>query len=86
MSDYYNPQRIKNMYQPGDSKPFKLSRSKIDLFVECPKCFYLDRRLGVGRPPGYPFSLNGAVDHLLKQEFVFIEPNQSGTLCKKLTA
>ena len=31
--------------------------------------FHLDRRLGVGRPPGYPFSLNSAVDALLKKEF-----------------
>lgn len=37
--------------------------------MECPRCFYYDRRLGVGRPPGYPFALNSAVDHLLKLEF-----------------
>jgi len=29
----------------------------------------LDRRLGISRPPGYPFTLNSAVDALLKQEF-----------------
>jgi hypothetical protein len=29
----------------------------------------LDRRLGVGRPPGFPFNLNSAVDALLKKEF-----------------
>jgi len=46
-----------------------LSRSKIDLFLNCPRCFYLDRRLGVGQPPGYPMSLNIAVDGLLKKEF-----------------
>ncbi len=69
MSKYYNPIRSRNIYNPDDKKPFKLSRSKIDLFLECPRCFYLDRRLGVGRPPGFPFSLNSAVDALLKQEF-----------------
>lgn len=39
------------------------------MFLECPKCFYLDRRLGVARPsmPGWP--LNSAVDVLLKNEF-----------------
>jgi len=57
------------MYEPGSTEPFKLSRSKVDLFLECPKCFYLDRRLGVSRPPGFPFSLNSAVDTLLKKEF-----------------
>ncbi|OGM90165.1 hypothetical protein A3J77_00695 [Candidatus Wolfebacteria bacterium RBG_13_41_7] len=41
----------------------------MDLFFECPRCFYLDRRLGIGRPPGFPFSLNSAVDRLLKLEF-----------------
>lgn len=69
MSQYYTAQRTKNIYDPKDKKPFKISRSKIDLFVECPRCFYLDRRLGVGRPPGFPFALNSAVDKLLKKEF-----------------
>ncbi|MBZ1356331.1 MAG: PD-(D/E)XK nuclease family protein [Candidatus Nealsonbacteria bacterium] len=68
MSKYYNPQRS-NIYIPGSQKPFRLSRSKIDLFLNCPRCFYLDRRLGVSQPPGYPFSLNSAVDILLKKEF-----------------
>jgi hypothetical protein len=48
---------------------FKISRSKIDLFVNCPRCFYLDRKLGVSQPSGPGFSLNNAVDELLKREF-----------------
>ncbi len=56
-------------YQPGSDKPFKISRSKIDLFVECERCFYLDRRLGIPRPSMPGFSLNSAVDTLLKNEF-----------------
>ncbi|OGY64605.1 MAG: hypothetical protein A3I89_01630 [Candidatus Harrisonbacteria bacterium RIFCSPLOWO2_02_FULL_41_11] len=69
MSKYYNAKRTRNLYNPVSDEPFRLSRSKIDLFLECPRCFYLDRRLGVGRPPGFPFSLNTAVDKLLKKEF-----------------
>ncbi len=69
MSEYYNPKRTRNLYQPKSSAPFKLSRSKLELFLDCPRCFYLDRRLGIGRPPGFPFSLNSAVDTLLKKEF-----------------
>jgi hypothetical protein len=61
--------RTRNIYNPKSGEPFKLSRSKIELFTECPRCFYLDRRLGVGRPPGFPFTLNSAVDTLLKKEF-----------------
>lgn len=69
MSQYYNPNRIRNRYDSESSEPFRLSRSKIDLFIKCPRCFYLDRKLGVAQPPGYPFSLNSAVDKLLKKEF-----------------
>lgn len=69
MSQYYNPKRKKNLYDPQSVETFRLSRSKIDDFIKCPRCFYLDRKLGVAQPPGYPFSLNSAVDKLLKKEF-----------------
>jgi len=68
MSDYYKI-RTNYLFDPHSSNPFRLSRSKIDLFINCPRCFYLDRRLGIKQPPGYPFSLNSAVDKLLKKEF-----------------
>ncbi len=67
MSQYYKPHRNPNWNYGGER--FRLSRSKIDLFKECPKCFYIDNRLGTARPPGYPFALNSAVDALLKKEF-----------------
>jgi len=69
MSQYYNGRRRTYLYVPGTLYPFRISRSKIDLFLNCPRCFYFDRRLGVAQPPGYPFSLNSAVDKLLKKEF-----------------
>lgn len=57
------------LFDPALGTPFPLSRSKVDLFIECQRCFYLDRRLGIGRPQGFPFNLNSAVDALLKTEF-----------------
>jgi RecB family exonuclease len=69
MSDYYSGKRTKNLYNPESTSPFKLSRSKLEQFLNCPRCFYMDRRLGIGQPPGFPFNLNSAVDHLLKKEF-----------------
>ena len=69
MSQYYKPNRPKNLYDPKTPVPFRLSRSKIENFMNCPRCFYLDRRLGVAQPPSFPFSLNSAVDALLKKEF-----------------
>ena len=47
----------------------QLSRSKIELYTECPRCFYLDVARGIPRPSGPPFTLNNAVDALMKAEF-----------------
>ncbi len=77
MSKYYTGKRTRNLFDPLSKVPFKLSRSKIELFVNCPRCFYLDRRLGVGQPPGYPFALNSAVDKLLKKEFDLYREKQT---------
>jgi CRISPR/Cas system-associated exonuclease Cas4 (RecB family) len=77
MSEYYNARRMRGLFDPKSDMPFKVSRSKIDLFLNCPLCFYLDRRLGVSRPPGFPFALNSAVDHLLKKEFDLHRANKT---------
>lgn len=69
MAERVAGKRVRNVFNPAAHEPFKLSRSKVELFLKCPLCFYLDRRLGVGQPPGFPFNLNIAVDHLLKKEF-----------------
>ncbi len=61
----FDPKR----HGPDSATPYAISRSKIDLFHECPRCFYLDQRLGIKRPDSYPLSLNIAVDELLKKEF-----------------
>ena len=61
--------RKRRLFDPGSNTLFPLSRSKLDLYLNCPRCFYLDRRLGIGRPSGPPFTLNNAVDQLLKNEF-----------------
>ncbi len=76
MSDYvkkYNPNRSPDWNYGGPK--WRLSRSKIELFNECPRCFYLDNKLGTGRPRGPAFTLNIAVDTLLKKEFDFHRAN-----------
>lgn len=47
----------------------KLSRTKIELFLGCPRCFWLDIRGVAKRPPGFPFTINNTIDYLLKKEF-----------------
>jgi PD-(D/E)XK nuclease superfamily len=78
MAEYikkYNPNRSAEWNYGGDK--WKLSRSKIEFFVECPRCFYLDNKLGTKRPGMPAFNLNIAVDELCKKEFDTYR--QSGT-------
>jgi CRISPR/Cas system-associated exonuclease Cas4 (RecB family) len=56
-------------YRPGQAEPFKVSRSKIELFTQCPRCFWLDVRLKITRPNSPPFNINKAIDELFKKEF-----------------
>ena len=64
-----NYRRSRNLYDPKSKEPFRISRSRLEKFFNCPRCFYLDRCLGI-EPPSMPsFTLNTAVDALLKKEF-----------------
>lgn len=56
-------------YDKKTAKPFRVSRSKIELYKQCPRCFWLDTRLGIKRPDGPPFNINKAIDELFKKEF-----------------
>lgn len=56
-------------YSPGQKTAFKVSRSKIELFMQCQRCFWLDVRLKIKRPSGPPFNINKAIDELFKKEF-----------------
>ena len=58
-----------NPYEVHQKSSYKISRSKIELFIQCRRCFWLDARLSIKRPNGPPFSLNKAVDELFKKEF-----------------
>lgn len=64
---FYNPNRSSNWNYGGSN--WKLSRSKIDLFRQCHRCFYIDNKLGTKRPSIPSFEINKAVDNQLKQEF-----------------
>jgi len=75
---------LRKLFDPKSPEPFKISRSGLEFFLECPRCFYLDRRLGVKRPSGPPFTLNSAVDALLKKEFdIHRRKNEPHGLMKK---
>ena len=67
MSSYYKPHRKPDWNYGGPR--WRLSRSKIELFTECPRCFFIDNKLGTARPRGPAFTINIAVDTLFKKEF-----------------
>ena len=58
----------KKLYSSNSSRPFKLSRTKIDLFFECRRCFFLDQKFGIKRPHGTPLVLSNRIVDDFKKE------------------
>ena len=56
-------------YDPSSTEPFQLSRTGLEQFLRCPRCFYQQRRLGLAQPRMVPLTLAVATDALLKNEF-----------------
>ena len=61
--------RHRGIYKPDHESPYEVSRSRIEAFINCPACFWLDRVKGVKFPGMPPFLLNSATDTLLKKDF-----------------
>ena len=61
--------RHRGTYKENHPEPYELSRSRIESFVKCPGCFWLDRVKGVKFPSIPAFLLNSATDTLLKKDF-----------------
>ena len=61
--------RKTSIYTPGQNETFKISRSKFSTFMDCKRCFYLDRVKGLQEPSMPGWALNTSVDALLKKEF-----------------
>ncbi|MFP4111507.1 MAG: PD-(D/E)XK nuclease family protein [Candidatus Woesearchaeota archaeon] len=49
--------------------PYKLSPSTLNIFTECPRCFWLQFRKGIKRPAGIFPSLPSGMDGVLKKHF-----------------
>ncbi len=57
------------IYSPNQNKDFILSRSRLDEFMDCPRCFYLKTNKGFMSPSTPGWTLNTLTDTLLKKEF-----------------
>ena len=61
--------RASSIYTPGQLDDFKVSRGKFSTFITCPRCFYLERVVGLSEPGMPGWTLNETTDLLLKKEF-----------------
>ena len=61
--------RSSSIYKPNQSEDFKISRGKFSDFLNCPRCFYMDRVVGLDSPGTPGWTLNETTDLLLKKEF-----------------
>ena len=59
-------------YDPKSKDPYIMSRSKIDLYLRCKRCAYLDMRLQIKGPKPFPYNLNSRIDTLLKLSLIHI--------------
>ena len=66
----YNP-IVGKTWRYNPDKTFKISRSKIELYFNCPTCFYKDAKLGLRKPPTPKWNIKLAVDELLKKAMDF---------------
>ena len=57
------------LYDSASTEPFRISRSKIENFIRCPRCFVLNVKHGLKDIASPPFTINTAVDAALKSEF-----------------
>ena len=61
--------RHRKVFDPKNENPFEISRSKVENFIRCPACFWLDKVKGVKFPSIPPFNINSNTDKLLKRDF-----------------
>jgi len=61
--------RHRGKFDPDNPSPYELSRSRIENFIRCPACFYLQQVRGIKYPSIPGFNINEATDILLKRDF-----------------
>lgn len=61
--------RHRGVFDPNNPEPYELSRSRVENFVKCSACFYLQQVKGVKFPSIPGFNINEATDVLLKRDF-----------------
>ena len=68
--------RHRGKFDPKSEEPYELSRSRIENFVRCPACFYMQQVEKIEFPSIPGFLLNEATDVLLKKYFDYFRAKQ----------
>ena len=61
--------RHRGKFDKNNKEPYELSRSRIENFVRCKGCFYMEQVEGIKFPSIPGFNINEATDVLLKRDF-----------------
>ena len=61
--------RHRGRFDKNNNEPYELSRSRIENFVRCKACFYMEQVEGIKFPSIPGFNINEATDVLLKRDF-----------------
>ena len=69
--------RHRGIYNFDNPEPYELSRSRIENFIKCPACFYMQQVEGIKFPSIPGFNINEATDILLKKDFDFYRGKNS---------
>ena len=58
--------KSRNLFDP--EKQFKISRSGVEQFLNCPRCFYLDKKIGLKQPQVFIKKIE-----LVKKKYLFLK-------------
>ena len=61
--------RHRGKFDKYNNAPYELSRSRIENFINCPACFYMQQVEKIDFPSTPGFNINEATDILLKKDF-----------------
>ena len=68
--------RHRGKFDINNSAPYELSRARVENYIKCPACFYMQQVEGVVFPSIPGFNINEATDILLKKDFDFYREKQ----------
>ena len=68
--------RHRGKFDINNSAPYELSRARVENYIKCPACFYMQQVEGIVFPSIPGFNINEATDILLKKDFDFYRENK----------